>query len=270
MRYDAGDVPADDRSFLYGDGIFETLLVIDGRIAFASQHLQRLRRGAQRLAIDLPADPMAPVLRAVPERGVFVARLTLSRGSGPRGYASRGAGPSLLRVRVAPLARDPFDPLPAARLGQSGIVMAEQPLLAGIKHCNRLEQVLAADEAQHLGVDECLLLNASGSVQCAIAANVFLLSDGRLITPPCDKSGVAGTRRALVLERVAACIGVMAQEGVFDLDDVHAADGLLLTSTTVGIRIVASFGQHRYQRQNTLLELQAAYGRLLRQCLATS
>ena len=263
----AAPVPADDRCFLYGDGLFETMLAVDGRVSFASCHLDRLQRGAQRLALDLPPDLLTRVRQALPPRGAFVVRLTLSRGSGPRGYGSRQAGPSRLRIRNTPLDRDPFVSLPPLHLGLSGVVMAEQPLLAGIKHCNRLEQVLAADEAQHLGVDECLLLNSRGSIQCAIAANVFLLMGELLITPPCEHCGVAGTRRALVLDELAARCGMTAREEEISADDVRRAEGLVLTSATAGIRVVASFAGHRYSPRDRLLDLQARYSVRLRQCL---
>jgi len=265
---EAGSVPADDRCFLYGDGLFETLLVIDGRIAFASHHLGRLQLGAQRLAIELPPEPLDCVREAIPTEGVFVVRLTLSRGSGPRGYGSRHAGPPRLLVRTTPLDRDPFVPLPPARVGLSSVVMAEQPMLAGIKHCNRLEQVLAADEAQRAGLDESLLLNSRGSIQCGIAANVFLLSGGHLLTPPCSRSGVAGTRRAVVIEKLAEQCGVKAREEEFGPAELLHADGMVLTSTTIGIRIVDRFGERHYSTQDALLELQARYTERLRECSA--
>ena len=267
IDHGAASVPADDRCFLYGDGLFETMLAVDGRVAFASRHLDRLQRGAQRLALHLPPDLLAPLWEALPARGAFVVRLTLSRGSGPRGYGSRRAGPPTLRLRITPLDRDPGVPLPPLHLGLSGVVMAEQPLLAGIKHCNRLEQVLAADEAQRLGVDECLLLNSRGSIQCAIAANVFLLVGGLLLTPPCERCGVAGTRRALVLDELAALSGLTAREEEFGPDDVRSAEGLVLTSATAGIRVAASFREHRFSPQERLLDLQASYSTLLRRCL---
>lgn len=263
-----GELPPDDRCFLYGDGIFETMLAVDGRIAFARLHRERLERGARRLAMVLPDDPLDQARQGVPTTGAFVIRLTVSRGSGPRGYGSELAGPARVRLRAHPLGRDPFEPLPPLRLGRSSVTLAEQPLLAGIKHCNRLEQVLAADEARRMSVEECLQVNGSGLVQCAIAANVFALREGRLFTPPCDRSGVAGTRRSLLLKEIAPRCELPCTESPLSLDDIRDAEGLVLTSAIYGVRLVSQFEERCFAMNARLQQLQSVYFDQLRQCLA--
>lgn len=263
----AQSLPADDRGFLYGDAVFETMLAVDGRVLWWPLHRDRLLHGARRLSIPVPEPDIECALRDLPPEPVQSLRLTLSRGSGPRGYDPGPCSAPRLRLLGHPLPRDPRVPLPAAQVEFSSVTMAEQPLLAGIKHGNRLEQVLAAAELASCDADDALLLNASGHVQCAIAANVFALCGDTLCTPPCDRAGVAGTRRRLLLEKLAPQLGLRPVEAPLSPRQCQQADALMLTSALIGVRAVARLGSTAFDIPHPVVSaLQRAYATAFETC----
>lgn len=241
----AGVVAADDRGLLYGDGLFETVRVVAGRAPLWPRHAARLAEGCRRLALPMPdADRLHDELRAA-SAGLddAVVRLTVTRGGGPRGYAPPTAM-RVTRVVAASPAPPPLDPC-TARDGVAvrvcALRLAEQPALAGIKHLNRLEQVLARAEWDDPSIAEGLLRDASGRVVCATAANLFAVIDGVLVTPPVDRCGVAGVARAEVL---ATWRG--AQVADLPFDRLPAAAEVFLTSAVRGILPVRSIGALRF------------------------
>lgn len=222
-----------DRGLAYGDGLFETVLVIDGRAPLWPRHMARLAEGCARLGLSRPdpgvlADELVAVAVGLPRAAV---RITLTRGGGPRGYAPPSA--TLATRIVAAFAA----PVVAAHVQRHGIRvrlcttrLATQPLLAGIKHLNRLEQVLARAEWDDPAIGEGLLLDAEGRPVSATAANLFLVRDGRLLTPALDHCGVAGVARAEVLAQ--------RRDGLIrelELDDLMHADEVFLTSSLRGV-----------------------------------
>jgi len=198
----AGAIPADDRGLRYGDGVFETIKVCDGAPEFWSRHLQRLNLGAERLRIGAPAaatlaEEAARLLKK-PCDGVL--RIRLTRGSG----AGYGHEPCPRPTRILELDADPAHPKEASTQGVRvrllEMRLGQNPALAGIKHMNRLEQVLAAQELTEPEIAEGLMLDGDGHVIEGTRTNVFFLSDGVLVTPALDKAGVAGILREVVLE----------------------------------------------------------------------
>ncbi len=257
-----------DRSFLYGHGVFETMLCVQGRIALRSLHLDRLRLGAERLSIPVEESDLDDALHDVSRlRGAHIVRLHLSSGSGPRGYAAQDSGPPRLSLQMFSCDRDPFAIAPRVRVCQAETTIALQPALAGIKHCNRLEQVLAATEARARGFDEALMCSQSGDVFCASSANVFVLEGDLLRTPVCDLAGVAGTRRRLILEQLARQAGLRAEQGRITATECRDADALLLTNAGFGIRDAAEFDGRDFEPREAVTRLQAAYIEVLRACL---
>jgi 4-amino-4-deoxychorismate lyase len=226
-------LPGDARGFAYGDGLFETLRVHRGAMPWWSMHMARLARGAARLALALPdaAQLEREALALFPDAADGVLKLIVSRGGGGRGYGPDPDAPPLWRLSR--------HPLPAhARAG--GLVLrwcdtrlAVQPALAGLKHCNRLEQVLARAEWNDAGIDEGLLRSSDGDVVCATAANVFVLHGTQWSTPRIDRCGVAGVCRAWVLAETGAT------EARQTPDDVQSADAVLLCNAVRGILPVA-------------------------------
>jgi len=238
-----------DRGLAYGDGLFETIRVWRGQPLLWREHLARLRRGARRLGLHTDWDWLqsAALAHAGPiEDGV--QKLILTRGAGGRGYAPPLHAEPLLVLA----AFDPPSPPPpeGLRLRWCRTRMALQPELAGIKHLNRLEQVLARAEWNDPRIDEGLVCDSRGRVVCATAANLFVLRDGRWLTPPVDECGIAGTLRAWLLRRIEAC-----SEAALMPVDVAQADAVFLCNSLRGILPVRRLGPRRYAPHPELIAL---------------
>jgi 4-amino-4-deoxychorismate lyase len=232
-------IPADDRGFQYGDGLFETALLIRRRVRFLDHHLQRLFAGCAHLGI---ASPDEQTLRneiaqvtADAERGVL--KVIVTRGSGGRGYRPSTSAASNRVVALHPLDQTPSQG--ALRLRWCDIRLGRNARLAGIKHLNRLEQVLAQGEWREGEVDEGLMLDTEGEVVCATSANVFVVRDGALITPDLRFCGVHGVMRAQVL-KAAAKLRLVVSEAPLWPDDLETASEVFITNAVRGIRSVAS------------------------------
>lgn len=196
-------MPLDDRGLAYGDGLFETIAVIGGRPRLWQAHMDRLAEGCARLGIDMPPqetllrDVQAVVTRDDPHA---VVRLVLTRGSAGRGYRPY---PGQRTRRLISAFGFPAGIEEAIRDGVEARILnlrlAHQPALGGIKHLNRLEQVLASMELDGGSGGEGILLDQDGYLVSAVSANLFVVSDGALLTPRMDRCGVRGVVRALIL-----------------------------------------------------------------------
>jgi 4-amino-4-deoxychorismate lyase len=238
-----GTVPESDRGLAYGDGLFETMRVDGGRVPWWDAHWARMAHGAGRLRLRLPdrrlvEQQMQLLLAAEDDGSGGVVKLLVTRGSGGRGYAA-----SLDHTPLWILSRHPSPAPPrlgGLHLRWCATRLALQPALAGLKHCNRLEQVLARGEWADGDIDEGLVRDTEGFVVSATAANVFVLRDGGWHTPPVDRCGVAGVCRAWVLSATGA---VEARMGVAE---VEAADAVVLCNAVRGILPVARLGERTW------------------------
>ena len=230
-----------DRGLHYGDGLFETIACEGGRPRLIERHLQRLAAGCERLGL-VPGDG-AVLTREVHELAAGTSRaivkLLLTRGvSLARGYAPAGSERTLrIALRYAWPGHDPQQAGQGVRVRRAALRLGENPALAGIKHCNRLEQVLARREWTDPGIAEALLFSSSGALVSGTMSNVFLVRGSEVLTPCIDRCGVAGVMRGLVLE-IAAAAGISAEERRLDAADLAAADELFLTNAVTGIRPV--------------------------------
>lgn len=212
-------VPFDDRGFAYGDGLFETVLVRDGRPLLWEAHLARLAWGCERLAIPCPARASLDALPAQAGPGLKVLKLVVTRGSGGRGYLPPESPEPRLRWRAVPFAPREARWRDGVRVRLCELQLGHQPRLAGLKHLNRLENVLARQEWHDEAIAEGLLCDGEGRLVEATAMNLFWLRDGRLETPRLDQCGVAGTLRAALLH--AQPIDEVSR-GIDVLDEVQA------------------------------------------------
>jgi len=242
----ASSVPLPDRGLDYGDGLFETLLVREGQALFVDLHLQRLECGLHTLGFPhcLPT-AREQLLQAAAETGSrgwawSALRLTVTRGAAQRGYAPPETARPRILISATPMGRDCGEMLPPALLDTAAVRWSAQPLLAGIKHLNRLEQVLAAAGTRAAGTDESIMLDQQGNVVSVVAGNIFALRGGRLATPRLDNCGVAGTRRRLVLERWAPALGIPVEEAELNLEELEAADEVFISNSLFGLRPVAA------------------------------
>lgn len=245
-------LPLPDRGFDYGDGLFETLLLRRGRPLYPALHLERLQRGLTTLRFPPCLDAVERHLhQAAAEVAGFdwpwaALRITVSRGSGPRGYTPPDPARPRTLLTATPLARDPQQIAAPATLRLATVRCASQPALAGIKHLNRLEQVLAALEASEAGVDEALMLDQAGDLVSVISGNIFLVRDGSLLTPPLATCGIAGTRRRLILEQLAPACGLAVRETALGLKQLEQCDEAFYSNSLLGLRPIGRFGSHTW------------------------
>ena len=259
----AAALPLPDRGLSYGDGVFETLLLRGPRPAWPDLHGQRLALGLARLGIPEPPwrEHLAAALGSVdlaPERW-YALRLTVTRGGGPRGYAPPVDAVPRTLIELAPAPLDPLAPPVALRAATADLRWARQPALAGVKHLNRLEQVLAACECRARGLDELVVCATDGAVIAATSANLFLLRGRELLTPALDDCGIAGTRRRLLLESIAAGAGLDAVVAPVSLEALDAADAVFCCNSLRGIVPLGSHGQRQWRAHPVIERLQAAY-----------
>jgi 4-amino-4-deoxychorismate lyase len=230
-------LPADDRGLAYGDGLFETMRLEGKRVPLLELHLARLRAGCDRLRLDAPHDDLlaAEIERVGEGRGTGIVKLILTRGSGGRGYAPPAAPNPRRIISWHPL---PDYPRTHYREGVgvwlTATPLGRNPLLAGLKHLGRLEQVLASMETPPPGCAEGLMRDTPGAVVEGIRSNLFLVRDGHLETPILDQCGVAGVMRRVIIE-AAGELEIDVREQRIDLDGVLSADEVFLTSSVFGL-----------------------------------
>lgn len=243
-------VAADDRGLAYGDGLFETLLVHEGRAVWWDAHWRRLRWGAERLRIALPDERVVAAEASDLIEGMThgVLKCVLTRGAGGRGYAPpENAEPTLvISVHEAPAA----GPANGLDVRWCDTRLALQPALAGIKHLNRLEQVMARMEWNAPSIHEGLMLDTDERVICATAGNVFARIGGRWLTPPVDRCGVAGVMREWLLAHVTG-----AGEAVLDRRAIETAEAVLICNSVRGLQPVRRIGQREWPDHGAVGEL---------------
>lgn len=226
-----------DRGFQYGDGTFTTIAVRQGVPLFWALHLARLERDCQRLLISFPgSECLEPdVRRLCMTQLEGVLKIQISRGIGGRGYRL----PQPQRVtRVLSMHPLPEYPPELWKVGVEirvcGSRLGINPRLAGIKHMNRLEQILARAEWAADEIREGIMLDAEGYVTEGTMSNVFLVKDGTLHTPKIDRCGVAGVMRGITIA-TAQENGVDFVESRVTLEELYAADEVFLTNCVIGL-----------------------------------
>jgi 4-amino-4-deoxychorismate lyase len=230
-------IPALDRAVQYGDGLFETVRVRNAEPEFLARHLRRLRSGCERLRF--PAIPWEKLLAEAAElAGQMpdgVLKIILTRGLGERGYRF---GPDQEATRLLVLACMPHS---HADLAQRGILVTRcntrlcaQPLLAGIKHLNRLEQVLARAEWDDPGIHEGLLLDHDDYVIEGTMSNIFVVRGGTLLTPALTRCGVAGIMRSVIMD-LARTLGIETEIRPLTLQQVQGSSEVFVCNSLIGI-----------------------------------
>lgn len=232
----ADRISCSDRGLQYGDGLFETVAVVDGRPALWGRHLDRLQLGCVRLGIP-PPDPLRlrdEVEREIAGRDRLVIKIILTRGEAGRGYRPPASPQPNRLVSSAPWPDQPRSWRTAGvRLRYCNTPLGINPALAGVKHLNRLEQVLARGEWSDPEIAEGLMLDGAGRVIEGTQSNLFLWRDGGLHTPDLSAAGVSGVMRGLVLE-LARSLGIEVGIGHLFPEDLAGADGLFMTNALIG------------------------------------
>ena len=226
-----------DRSFLYGDGLFETLRVYRGRPFAWAAHWDRLQAGAARLTLRLPVsadqawNEALDLLRSNGESEALL-RLHVSRGVGRRGYSPTGADQPTWILSTHPAQpQDPAQPT-RWRLSTSSWRLPTADPLTSVKSANKLLQVLAKAEAEARDCDEALLLNTNQHVVEGTSSNLFWIDRGVLCTPPLSTGALPGITRAKVLE-LARELGIATEERKIRSHQLLASDGVFLTLSSL-------------------------------------
>jgi 4-amino-4-deoxychorismate lyase len=258
-------LPLPDRGLEYGDGLFETCLFANKQLFYPERHLQRLSQGLDRLAfpdcLDAVQHHLDIVLEELNQANVQQAtlRLTVTRGDGPRGYAPSADSCPRVVICVTPNNTDWRVQAHPAQLDLAATHWSAQPLLAGIKHLNRLEQVMAGRERILAGTDEMVMTDSSDHAVSVISGNLFAVANGRIITPALKDSGVSGTRRQLLIDSWAPTLGIAVEEGSLSVAALKQADELFYTNALVGLRPVNRFQSQRWSSYPVCTALHRVY-----------
>jgi branched-chain amino acid aminotransferase len=246
-------IGAGNRGLRYGDGLFETMRIVNGRIALQALHIERLFAGLAVLQFELPAfftaDHIAEAVLTLCRKMKIEAgarvRLNVFRGNGGL-YDPENHHPHII-IEAWPLE------LPAG-LHENGLVIdiygearKHPDVLANLKTNNYLPYILAALYAKKNRLNDCLLLNTQGRICDATIANVFWVKDGNVFTPPLSEGGVGGVMRKYLLSQISGKYAV--QEALLTLNQLADADEVFLTNAVHGIRWVKEYGAHRYRNE---------------------
>ena len=230
------NLPASDRGLAYGDGVFRTLAVRDGRISAWRRQVAKLASDARALGIPCPEEAVLRAEAAAVTRGTesCAVKITITRGSGPRGYA---AAVECRPTRIVSSSTLPHYP---GHWSERGVVvrlcslrLAHQPALAGIKHLNRLENVLARAEWNDPEIAEGLLQDSAGNVIGGTMSNLFLLAGKVLLTPDLSVCGVAGVTRERVME-AAQRNGIACRVAAIRRDELLASTEAIVVNSLIG------------------------------------
>jgi branched-chain amino acid aminotransferase len=277
-----------DRSFLYGDGLFETMRISRGKPFRWWAHMERLRKGGDFIGIKIPfacksLEKFAHELIIRNQTPEALLRLTVSRGVGPRGYSPKGANKPIVIMTLHPLpgapnsdsARSSDSSQPAEsetgappnwKLHTASFRLPAGEKLAHYKTANKLAQILARAEADAVGADEALLCNTEGFVVEGASSNLFWVEGDTVCTPPLASGILAGVTRAVTLE-LCAQLGLPHAERQITPDGLRGAAAVFLTLSSLGVIGASHLDGHSLAVAPVVEKLQRAYDELLaREC----
>ena len=267
----AATVSVFDRGFLYGDGLFETVAVHNGKPFRWPQHLQRLRKGATFLGLALqPTDKeLTSVAREILRLNGLsesVLRITVSRGVGVRGYSPKGADSPTLVVSTHPAPVRTARGLPRWNVVTSPYHVAAGDSLLLIKSANKLLNIVARAEAEARGADEALLVNTDGHLAEAAGSNLFWIDGNTVCTPPLATGALEGISRGLVLE-ICGGLKIPVELRKSAPSVLASSDGVFLSSSGLGLVEVVSVDGKPVSSSQLVERLAESYGlQILAEC----
>ncbi len=195
------NVAINDRALAYGDGIFTTAKICDGKIEFLSEHLTRLIEGSKYLGFSFDKKKLVEEITSLATNyQSAVLKIIVSAGAGGRGYSRKGVSSSQTFVTVHDIpSHYPQWSQQGIHLANSSLALGLNPLLKGLKHLNRLEQVLIRAELDNSDCDDLLVADLNGNIIETSCANVFWFKGSKLYTPEISHAGVLGIYRKLIL-----------------------------------------------------------------------
>jgi len=239
-----------DRGLHYGDGLFETISCHDGRARWLSLHLERLRHGCERLrlpfhdyrVLEQEIAALADGQQRCLVKAIITRGLATRRGYGPAGDER----PTRI-VSRHPWPQTPQRATPGFRVGISGVRLGTNPALAGLKHLNRLEQVLAQIALAEDGLDEVLMMSSADRVIGGSMSNVFFADQSGLFTPLLTDCGVAGVMRRLVLQ-TAGKLGIQVHERAVACAELNVVRAAFVTNVRWGLQPVDALAGRALER----------------------
>ena len=258
-------ISVNDRGFTYGDGLFETIRVIHGRLFQMTSHLERLKRGAEFLKISSPFGPekltaFAAQLIAKNKKQNAILRVTLTRGAGERGYMPDPKSKPTLAMTLHRVPK--FVPVPQWSLATSSYRIPFANPLTAFKTLNKLAHIMARSEARAKGADEALLLNTNGEVTEAASGNLFWISRGRVCTVRLECGALPGITRAAVLE-ICQAMDLATSECAIRPRDLRRARGIFITQSAYGIVPVFALDGRPVKPSPLVERIRRAYQALL-------
>jgi len=246
-----------NRNTQFGDGLFETCVVENKKILFWVNHFARLNRGCEQLKISKVDESvwLSDVKKALSlcSYDRCVVKLILSRGESLRGYGFKDDIKPVRAVIVSELQKTTLNNSFCLEYCQSGY--DSNPKLAGIKHCNRLEQVLAR---AGLKSDEGIMLDENHNVISVTQGNIYAIHDNTLITPKLDKCGVEGTRRAVILD-LAKLLGIKVKVDTLSIKELGQADEVFISNSIIGIQFISQIGNIGFGKNSITKKIKDAF-----------
>jgi branched-subunit amino acid aminotransferase/4-amino-4-deoxychorismate lyase len=258
-------VPVNDRGFMYGDALFETMRVIQGKPFRMAQHLERMTRGADFLKIKLPFTPkelekFAGQLIEKNKLPDAILRVTLTRGPGARGYTPPADGQPTVVMTLHPA--PPLEKHAEWSLITSSYRIPSADPLSSFKTTSKILHVMARVEATEKGADEALLINTNGEVAETASGNLFWVYQDKICTVPTGRGVLPGITRAIVLE-ICQTLGLQTNKRVIKPDALRNSQGIFVTQSAFGIVPIISFDGEPVTASPLVDQISSAYNEML-------
>ena len=240
-------LPVNDRGLAYGDGLFETIAVHNAQPQLLQFHLRRLQTSCIRLSLSLDVSLLVSeieqLMGRVDSAQPYVLKIIITREAGGRGYAYKPELSSQRILQLMPLNMD------SSLIQEAGVrvkycetPLSINPVLAGMKHLCRIENVLARAEWSDESIFEGLMKDTDGFVTEGVMSNFFLVKDAVLYTPHLDRCGVAGVMREFILSNVAPALQLPTALDRLTVEQVNSADELFICNSVIGVVPVTCLG----------------------------
>jgi len=245
------------RNMQYGDGLFETCVAMDNQILFWPRHFSRLEIGCEKLNINKIDEGvwLSDIKKAfaLSLKKNCIVKLILSRGNSLRGYGYKDDIKPVRIVIISEMHQSLINKEFSLEYSTSGY--HSNPQLAGIKHCNRLEQILARS---NLSCNEAIMLDEKENVISVTQGNIYFIFGNKLLTPKLDRCGVVGSRRSLILE-LARSLKMDALESNISINQAQQADEVFISNSIIGIQPVHAIERHKLGKNPQTEKIQKAF-----------
>lgn len=247
----SAQVSVNDRGLHYGDGVFETLVALNGKLQHWDEHIRRLEMGCQRLKIQVPDAELLKnetheliKQQNTSNQSKLIIKMIVTRGIGKRGYKPPASTQVTRIITLYPYPEYPSQHFnEGVKITLCKIPLSCNPILAGIKHLNRLEQVMAQDEWDDPDIVDGIMLNNNQHVIEGTMSNIFWVSNNQLLTPNLTNCGVDGVTRTNIL-RLAKELQITIKINDFFMKDLLAADEIMISNSVFGILPVRAVDSH--------------------------